>query len=586
MLAGLARKDPATAGVIEPVRERLREHASRSQVSLSFVGQYNAGKSTIVSALTGRSDIPISADITTDRCTPYEWLGLRLVDTPGLYTERPDHDRITNDEIERSDLLAFCLTNELFDHITLSNFRKLAHEKLYASKMLLVVNKLFAEAGDVDERLQKYRANLDQMLGTAELRKIPKVFIDAQLYRSALERGSEQLSEMSRFGDLVGALNKLSDERGLLARADTPFRVVLGGVNEAILALSGGDDTDKTAIHLFNRFLNAVGLSRGALRREFTMTAGKAARVVEEEGETLLAAVNGVTLEQFPVVERACHERIRQRLDQTRESLQGMILAVGLRLQSDAKDIEALPLFTSFAARIDASANIAAANVEIKGMPRLSSQMAVLQNIAFALSGMFSAKKGALKGVPRAATPPGLGGHPAVSGVLDAADAGIDVGAAGAHLPHAASYLDHTIRHTIQHLNDKFHWHLSADGALHATHRMNDIMSVVGPALAVVSAGVSVYGMVEEKKATEALGKLRIELQENVADAAEKARASFETLGTEIDASVVCPLENDIRSRRDEAELAIESGNSLVGELRDLRNRLETNLREIASVPG
>jgi 50S ribosome-binding GTPase len=586
VLDGLVRKDPAAAGVIEPVRERLREHARRSQVSLALVGQYNAGKSTIVSALTGRSDIRISADIATDECTPYEWLGLRLVDTPGLYTERPDHDRITNEEIERSDLLAFCLTNELFDHITLSSFRELAHEKLYASKMLLVVNKLFAEAGDVDERVSKYRANLDQMLGTAELRQIPKVFLDAQLYRNGLERGSEQLRAMSRFGELVGALNKLSDERGLLSRADTPFRIVLGGVNEAILALSGGDDTDKTAIHLFNRFLNAVGLSRSALRREFTMAADEAARVVQEEGETLLAAVNGMALEQFPVIERACHERIRQRLDQTRESLQGMILAVGLRLQSDAKDIEALPLFTSFAARIDVSANIAAANVEIKGMPRLRSQLPVLQNIAFALSGMFSAKKGALKGVPQAATQPGLGGHRAVSGVLDAADSGIDVGAAGAHLPHAASYLDDTIQHTIQHLNDKFHWHLSADGALHATHRMNDIMSVVGPALALVSAGVSVYGMVEEKKATEALGKLRIQLQENVAEAGEKARGSFETLGAEIDSNVFRPLENDIRSRRDEAEHAIESGNSLVGELRELRNRLETNLREIASVAG
>lgn len=586
MLAGLVLRDQAAAGIIEPVRERLGEHASRSQVSLALVGQYNAGKSTIVSALTGRSDIRISADIATDRCTPYEWLGLRLVDTPGLYTERPDHDRITNDEIERSDLLAFCLTNELFDHITLGNFRELAQEKLYASKMLLVVNKLFAEAGEVDERLRKYRANLDEMLGAAELRKIPKVFIDAQLYRNALERGSEQLREMSRFGELIGALNKLSDERGLLARADTPFRIVLGGVNEAILALSGGDETDKAAIHLFNRFLNAVGLSRGALQREFTRTADEAARAVLEEGETLLAAVTGTALEQFAAVERACHERIRQRLDQIRESLQGMILAVGLRLQSDAKDIEALPLFTSFAARINASANIAAGNVEIKGMPRLHSQLPVLQNIAYALSGMFSAKKGALKGVPRAATPSGLGGHTTVSGVLDAADSGVDLGTAGSHLPHAASYLDDTIQRTIQHLNDKFHWHLSADGALHATHRMNDIMSVVGPALAGVSVAVSVYGMVAEKKATEALGKLRMQLQENVADAGEKARASFATLGSEIDSSVFRSLENNIRSRRDDAEHAIESGNSLVGELRDLRNRLETNLREIASVAG
>ena len=57
---------------------------------VAFIGQYSAGKSTIISALTGNRNISIGADITTDKATPYSWNGIEIMDTPGIGTELLD----------------------------------------------------------------------------------------------------------------------------------------------------------------------------------------------------------------------------------------------------------------------------------------------------------------------------------------------------------------------------------------------------------------------------------------------------------------------------------------------------------------
>src|SRR5659263_360122 len=69
---------------------RILEEAGKSDLlKVVFVGQYSAGKSTIISALTGNRNIKIDADIATDKTTDYPWNGILLTDTPGLWTERP-----------------------------------------------------------------------------------------------------------------------------------------------------------------------------------------------------------------------------------------------------------------------------------------------------------------------------------------------------------------------------------------------------------------------------------------------------------------------------------------------------------------
>ena len=66
------------------------------EIKLVFVGQYSAGKSSILKMLTGRSDIAVGAGITTQETNTYEWNGMKVIDTPGIGTEiRLDHDAIS-----------------------------------------------------------------------------------------------------------------------------------------------------------------------------------------------------------------------------------------------------------------------------------------------------------------------------------------------------------------------------------------------------------------------------------------------------------------------------------------------------------
>lgn len=111
-----------------------------------FVGQYSAGKSSILSALTGRTDIRIGAGITTDEVQVYDWSGIEVVDTPGIHTEkRPEHDERSYDAIASADMLVYVVTDELFDSNIAEHFRKLAIEHDKGGEMILVVNKMMRE---------------------------------------------------------------------------------------------------------------------------------------------------------------------------------------------------------------------------------------------------------------------------------------------------------------------------------------------------------------------------------------------------------------------------------------------------------
>ena len=93
LLASLRTADADT--LRQNLRAGVKEYKQQGTLSIAFIGQYSAGKSTIISALTGRRDIHIDADTATDKITAYAWNGVKLIDTPGLFTDRGDHDEIT-----------------------------------------------------------------------------------------------------------------------------------------------------------------------------------------------------------------------------------------------------------------------------------------------------------------------------------------------------------------------------------------------------------------------------------------------------------------------------------------------------------
>ena len=93
----------------------LTVYDNEKPISIVFVGQFSAGKSTIIKALTGIQDIKIGSGIQTEETQTYDW---NDIETPGIRTSlRPDHDDITYDAIAKADMLVYVVTQELFDDI-------------------------------------------------------------------------------------------------------------------------------------------------------------------------------------------------------------------------------------------------------------------------------------------------------------------------------------------------------------------------------------------------------------------------------------------------------------------------------------
>ncbi|MBR2125070.1 MAG: 50S ribosome-binding GTPase [Acetobacter sp.] len=243
----------------------LEDLSQREYLTIAFIGEYSAGKSTLISALTGRRDLKISADIATDECREYEWNGIRLIDTPGLGTERQDHDERTYEAIKKADLLVYCLTYSLFDTLTLENFKKLAFEQNYQTKMMLLVNKMSAEAGDVEERIGYYTESLKKSLEPDDLSQFPLVFCDARDQLEGEDEQFEELKKLSRFEFLTQELNKFVEERNITARLQTPLDLIVKYLNN-IIDKSSDDLKNDGEKFVLKKLEETVGESESHLR--------------------------------------------------------------------------------------------------------------------------------------------------------------------------------------------------------------------------------------------------------------------------------------------------------------------------------
>jgi len=142
--------------------EKLSAISKSDRLKIVFIGQYTAGKSTIISALTGDNSIKIDSDIATLEAKDYVWGEVILTDTPGLYTENTVHDARAIEMIRQSDLLVYCITSDLFNQYTLEDFKKWAFETGYAGKLFLVVNKMSKEAGVYEELVESYTQTINK----------------------------------------------------------------------------------------------------------------------------------------------------------------------------------------------------------------------------------------------------------------------------------------------------------------------------------------------------------------------------------------------------------------------------------------
>ena len=305
-----ASDDEKINDLINDVPEPVTSDNNGAALTVAFVGQYNAGKSTIISALTEKQDIPIDADVCTDTVTAYDWQGVQLLDTPGIHAGYADHDDLTYRTIDRADLLVFVITSELFDDVIGNHFRDLAFERNKAKEILLVVNKMGMDPGTPDVKLP----DIAKVLKPLPPEDFGTVFIDAKTHLEALEETDTEdrkdLFDIADFDQFVTTLNTYVRDRRFMGRLTTPLFGIRSLARQAEAFLTADMPEERAALELLNRKQGLFQSSRARLRETLRGLVSAAVTDITTYGDEIAESIDPESTEESV---RAEHQHAQRR---------------------------------------------------------------------------------------------------------------------------------------------------------------------------------------------------------------------------------------------------------------------------------
>lgn len=97
--------------IVDEIKEKIndiRRKVNEDIFTIVLFGSFSDGKSTVIKAITGEEDIEISPSPTTDEIEEYKYKdGLKIVDTPGLFSEEKEHSEKSSKYISEADLILY-----------------------------------------------------------------------------------------------------------------------------------------------------------------------------------------------------------------------------------------------------------------------------------------------------------------------------------------------------------------------------------------------------------------------------------------------------------------------------------------------
>lgn len=531
----------------------LEKHREQGILSVALIGQYSAGKSTIISALTGRRDIHIDADIATDKTASYEWNQIRLIDTPGLFTDRQDHDEITYEAIAKADLLVFCLTYMLFDSITVENFKKLAYEKGYRWKMMLVINKMSDEAGEEDQKIASYRQSLAEALKPYSLDEFPIAFIDAKDCCDGVDEEDDFLVDISRFQTFIDELNCFVEHRATLARFDTPVRIALGCLDEAQVCFTRNSNGDAVFLELLSRLSRTVLKERDRLRTKVKGITLNMISEVAKEGVKLAAAVG--TEADFESLNRQAEINVQTQYERAGEELQAVAEEALKSIRLEVEKVLQSDLIQAFVARLEFNQKFSAQNLKSDAdAEHLRAQFDWLQKIGGGVGAQIQSS--------------------ATRQVLATGGAGFlrSMDVAGSQLHQAVYGVGKFIGFNFK------PWQ-----AVGIAKNIGNAAMFLGPALAVVSIGLDAYTTHQEYERERRMAEIRQDITSQFQKGAKDLERQIESNLREFEAAVYGKIEQDIAAARQQEENSIALSNSWVKQLAEIRKEFEAVIADITT---
>ncbi len=329
--------DPKVRALVADLPSLNGERAMRP-LSVAFVGQFDAGKSTLISALTGRRDIRISADVETDEVTAFDWNGVNILDTPGVHAGRPEHDEKTYSALFRADLVVFVITNELFDERIAQHFRRLAFEQSKSREMMLVVNKMAQDAGTPETK----RTDIEQVIAPLKLEDLRTVFMDAHCWLDAEEaideRDQRELEELSNFEGFVAALNDFVRDQGHLGRLTAPLHQTRSALQQAVRLGATDDGPERAALELLHRRKQLFFESRQRLRMAMQAAVEVAVAEISTAGDQVAECVEpGADEKTIQAEHDGGRERAEKHVNALAEQSSSIVSDELLRLDRELK---------------------------------------------------------------------------------------------------------------------------------------------------------------------------------------------------------------------------------------------------------
>lgn len=211
-------------------RTRLRE-----RTKLVFCGKSSTGKSTIMRALTGDDSIAVGMGETTNQNQEFLWGdGLLLVDTPGIFTDTAANEQKAQSAMDEADMIAYCVSENLFDHMKKETeyFKQLLRD--YRDKLLLCITKCPRTSQDLYFNIQNDICDAigeDAYYGTGG-NILRFLIFDAKDYIEGQKNGDEGLIRTSNFECFLDCINGFSESETYASRCAARLRQMQGCLDE------------------------------------------------------------------------------------------------------------------------------------------------------------------------------------------------------------------------------------------------------------------------------------------------------------------------------------------------------------------
>ena len=195
---------------------KIYQRPLHDQIQITCVGLYNAGKSTLLNAITQSDYFPTGDIPTTREIAVYKQKNCAYVDTPGL-NANPNDDSTTQKALEDTDLLVFvsCIQNGGLTSAEAQWLRRA--RQIFGSDARMKERTLFVisqcgrmEETGVEKVVHKYRQDIKKVLNFYLESLYP---LDVHIWQSGVEQNEPDLKNFSKFDIFKQALKNVAFAR-------------------------------------------------------------------------------------------------------------------------------------------------------------------------------------------------------------------------------------------------------------------------------------------------------------------------------------------------------------------------------------